>query len=331
MALEKLLAIFDRDVLYASRLMEYFKKLGWEGFEILLFTKQESLESFLEYQSVEILLYGGDNIPEDLVIDNIKHIFYLCEDLSIKRDKPQMICKYQAAENIASDILTSYTRLEDKNQGVGNGEVQFVSIFSPVSGVEKLSYAWALAKDLSNKKRVLFVYFDLLPTAFMIRSEDMGQPMSELLYYLKESKMDNSSKMKSYINYSEKLSYLSGLTHGFDLLSLSKKDIESLMETIKNHMDYELVVFYLGMYTEASMEILSYSNEVYITTCDLQYEELVVKEWERQMELIGVVISEAGYHSIKLPTAEKLAGPDPLPEKVLLGLRPMVEKLSEQI
>ena len=52
------------------------------------------------------------------------------------------------------------------------------------------------------------------------------------------------------------------------LLSLDKGDIGSFIDAIKNYMDYDLVIYYLGIYTEASMEILRLSNGVYITICD---------------------------------------------------------------
>ena len=58
------------------------------------------------------------------------------------------------------------------------------------------------------------------------------------------------------------------------------------MDDLKNHSDYETIIFYLGIHTEGSMEVLSLCNEVYIATCSLPYEELVLEEWERQMELI---------------------------------------------
>lgn len=64
--MDKLLAVFDTDILYATRLMEYLKEADWECFEILLFTRQESLFDFLKYQKIDILLYGGELLPEEL-------------------------------------------------------------------------------------------------------------------------------------------------------------------------------------------------------------------------------------------------------------------------
>ncbi len=299
--MKKLLAIFDKDLLYASRLMEYFKKTDWEDFDILLFTKPNKLCDFLKYQSVDILLYGEDNFFPELSKENIKYIFWLCTDKKSIKDKQEAINKYQAAEKIFSELLSAYTRLENNAQNNPTGNTDFISIYPPVPSAEKIAYAWSMAKELSYKKKVLFIAFELLPTALILGQESIKQSMSELLYYLKESKSDYMDKFKSYLSYSEKLSYLMGPVHGFDLLSISKEDISIFMDDIKNNSDYDTVVFYLGIYTEASMELLSRSNEIYIVTRDLPSEELVIKEWERQMELIDVSVEKLRINRVKLP------------------------------
>lgn len=305
--MERLLAVFDTDVLYASRLMEYFKKSDWDDFEILLFTRRESLVDFLKYQSVDILLYGEDTLSLELPKENIKYVFWLCRDIKSTKDKHEYIYKYQAAGKIVSDLLSSYTRLEDSHQNNPTGDMSFISVFPPVPGEEKISYAWNLAKELSSTGKVLFIALELLPTPFILRQDDTGQSMSELLYYLKESKSDYMDKFKSYLNYSERLSYLSRPLHGFDLLSLSSEDIGRFMDGLKDYTDYETVVFYLGIYTEASMEVLSRSKEIYIVTCNLPYEELVIKEWERQAELSGLPIKKLNINKVKLAKGQLLA------------------------
>lgn len=329
--MDKLLAIFDTNSLYASRLMEYLKKSDLEGFDILLFTKKESLADFIKYQEVDILLLGGDRLFEEIPKESIKYIFWLSEDKGYMKDKHDTIYKYQSAANITSEILSLYTRLEDENHNSLYGDVRFVVVYPPVPGIEKISYAWSLAKKLSKTRKVLFIAFDIFPTSCISRHEDMGQSMSELLYYLKESKSDYMDRLKSYISYSEKLSYLSGPAHGFDLLSLGNEDIIRFMEDLREHADYEIIIFYLGIYTEGSMEILSRCNEICIATCSLPYEELVVSEWERQMELIGMPIKKLRINRIKLPTAEQAAGNNPLAEDIYTAISPLASELAARI
>lgn len=300
--MKKLLAVYDTDTLYASRLMEHFRKSNWDSFEIILFTKIESLIDLLKYQMIDVLLCSQDTLFEETERENIKYIFPLCSDEKQIDEINNSIYKYQAAGKIASDIMSRYTKLEDKNYTVSNGEVMFVAFFPPVPGEEKIAYAWSMAKELSKRKKVLFIALEQLPTPNISRQEDKGQSMSELLYYLKESNIDYMNKLKSYLCYSEKLSYLTGPAHGFDLLSLSREDMGRLMDGIKEYTDYETVIIYLGIYTEASMEALSRSHEIYIVTRDLSYEELVENEWERQMELIGIQINKLNINRIKLET-----------------------------
>lgn len=302
--LEKLLAVFDTDVLYASRLLEFLKTLKWEGFEIMLFTKEESLLDFLKYQSVEILLYGGESSPEDLPKDNIKYIIWLSADMRQGKNKQEIIYKYQSAQKIGTELLSQYTRLEDVNQQSEFGEANLITVFSPIPGEEKISYAWSMAKELSNRRKVLFVSFEQLPTGFVIQGENSKPSMSEFLYYLKESNIDHMEQLKAYINYWERLSYLSGPSHGFDLLSISREDVSRLLEEIKNCKEYQQIIFYLGIYTEASMEILSSSDEVYIAIRDGPYEERIEKEWERQMGLTGIKVEQLNHHIVKLPVLD---------------------------
>lgn len=329
--MDKLLAVFDTDILYATRLMEYLKEADWECFEILLFTRQESLFDFLKYQKIDILLYGGELLPEELPKNKIKYIFRLCKDRRLTKDKEEIIFKYQAASKIASDIISRYTRLEDKANKKVYDDMRFISIFAPVPGAEKISYSWSLAKILSNTRKVLFVSFEQLPTVFMTNKENTGQTMSELLYYLKENNSNHIINFRPYINYSEKLSYLSEPSHGFDLLSINREDISKLMDKIKEDKDYELVIFYLGIYTEASMFVLSHSHEVCIVSCDLPYEELVIIEWERQMKLAGTEVKQLNHHRIKLPTVEQAIGQDLLPEHIQSLLKPMAEEVAAKI
>lgn len=295
------MAIFDTDVLYATRLMEYFKKSEVKGFDVLLFTKKEFLVEFLEYQAVEILLYGGEDLSKVQQCNNIKYLFLLCANRRLPKDNFSLIYKFQPASKIGSDVLSLYTRLEDCQNETAYGDVRLISVFSPVPNVEKMSFSWSLAKNISERGKVLFIPFELLPSAYTIPREEGGQSLSEFLYYLKESKTDPIDKMKSYLSYSEKLSYLSGLTHGFDLLSISKEDMCRFIDGIREHKDYEMVIFYLGIYTEAAMEVLKRSDEVCIIISEGNYEDLVLSEWERQIEILGCPIHELKHHLLRIP------------------------------
>lgn len=326
--MKKILALYDEDSIYAARLMEYVKKQGWEDFDILLFTRQESLKDFLNYQPVEILLYGNKVFSEEILKNNIKYIFYLCEDQKLSQNE-QYIFKYQPAGKITSEIISAYTKLKDNNEGTVFNHVRVISVFSPVNGAEKVSFAWLLAKELSKNKKVLFISLDMLPVDFMTLGNNNKYAMSEFLYYLKESRTNNIVKLKSYLNYSERLSYLSGIAHGFDLLSFSKEEADRLIQDIRVSGEYEDVIFYLGLYTEATMEIMQRSDQIYLAFCKLPYEEQAVKEWKRQMELMDVLQNQPSIQKIVLPPSDMMGSLNGFPENIFTLIRPLAAEVTE--
>ena len=328
--MKKILALYDSDVHYVTKLMEYLKNMKWEDFDILLFTRQESLADFIKYQPVEILLIGSDSLPDEMLNKNIKYIIHLSENQNDSQRQHRQIYKYRSAGEIASDIISCYTKLEDINESRYFEDILFISVFSPVAGAEKISFAWSFAKELSFRRKTLFIPMDLFPVNITAKVEQSSYAMSEYLYYLKENRPDIISQLKTYLNYSEKLSYLSGVSHGFDLLSLSKEETERFIKKLKEHKDYEAVIFYLGLYTEASMEILRQSDKAYLAYCNLPYEELVIKEWTRQIDLMGIA-EEINCQKIILPAGGTLAGQNKDPEYIFNAVRPYGKEAAEQI
>jgi len=328
--MKKILALYDSDVQYAGKLMEYLKNLKWEDFDILLFTRQESLADFIKYQPVEILLIGTDSLPDEMLNKNIKYIIHLTETQKDSQSQQCQIYKYRSAGNIASDIVSCYTKLEDSNEKRAFKDVMIISVFSPVAGAEKISFAWSLAKELSHKRKTLFINLDMFPVNIAAKSEQAAYALSEYLYYFKENRPDMIEKLKEYLNYSERLSYLSGLAHGFDLLSISKEETEKFIKELKDHKEYETVVFYLGLYTEASMEILRQSDKAYLAYCNLPYEELVIKEWTRQIDLMGIA-GEINCQKIILPAGGTLAGQNKDPEYIFNAVRLYGKEAAEQV
>jgi len=296
----KLLAVFDTDVLYASRLMEYLRKSDRCDFEVLLFTRMDILIDFLKHQTVEILLLGGEKLADDFPDGNIGHVFILCDDKRLMREREEAIFKYQAADRVCSEILSRYTKLEDGRYSNCNGKVRFVAYFSPIPGGDKISHAWAQAKKMSESSKTLFINLEMLPASGFLKQEDESRSMSELLYYLKEGKPEYINRLKDCLEYSEKMAFLRKPVHGFDLLSLNREDMKRFMEDIENLADYEIVVFYLGMYSEASMEVLKHCDEINVIISDISYEEDVYEEWRRQMSLIGMDMEKNKLNRVKL-------------------------------
>jgi hypothetical protein len=186
------------------------------------------------------------------------------------------------------EIISTYAR-EENESGIEHNiqGTRIISVISPIPSMVKLLFAWSISVRLSERNKVLIVPLDLLPIQLLSFMDYTSQSLSEFIYYLKENP-NIIKKMKSLLSYNGNLSYLTGITHGFDVLSLTKEDICKWVEALKNHSDYQTVVFYLGCYTDSIVELIKQSHSVIIPTTGTSYENAMLKEWEQQMDRMGV-------------------------------------------
>jgi hypothetical protein len=290
----KVMAIYASDAIYATRMMEFLKKRTDMDFEVAVFTKTESLEAYSGMGKIEILLLADEISDSDRKEYNSKYIYQLLEDPkqhSVK-DIPG-IFKYQSAQKILEEVILDYNQKEMNIEGVQNRKYANMIAVVPVIGTRsKLSFAWSLAFLLSERKKVLLIVLDLLPVSVLSEEDVPVHALSELIYYIKENNPSIILKMKDLIKTHGKLSSLTGLTHGWDLLSVTREDMNKWMEALKLHTDFDTVVFYLGYYADSMQEVLCQSNTVFISNQEDSYEKKTVTEWERQMQLAGISLEQ---------------------------------------
>lgn len=301
--MEKIFALFDSDVFYATRFIEYFKRNNEYGFEVSAFTKQETLEDFLKQHNIEILLVDGQINTKNLDQHNIRYIYRLTElPCMIKDNNLPEIYKYQSAKTLMNEIMVNYIEKESKSSLTSEASIKtnIISIFAPIPSMEKIFFAWSVSSLLSEHERVLFVLLDPLPIQVFVPSEPSSRSLTEFIYYLKE-RVNINERMAELTSRKDSLSYMAGIYHGADIISLNSEDIQTWVGELKNHPGYDKVVFYLGFYTDAMIELMKLSDTVLVPTLGSSYENDSLKEWERQMNQIGINIRQDKFQRIELP------------------------------
>lgn len=299
--MKKILAIYDSDVFYATRFMEYFRNKSDFEFEISAFTLQDSLLTYLKHRRVEILVLGKPVPIEGTAKDNIRYIYQLSEErIPVQNEEHPTIFRYQRAQSVMDELMADYMKRNDEIEvGVNHKAMDIITVFSPKAGIEELSYAWSGAFLLSKRKKVLFIPLELIPAHSLSFLEASKQNLSEFIYYLKE-KTEIIAKMKSLLSYHGNLSFLSGSEHGFDLLALNREDIRKWISELRHHSDYQMVIFFIDHYNDAAVELMHLSNSVMITTDQSAYQNRVLKEWEGQMQRLGYPMEPDKYRRIIL-------------------------------
>jgi hypothetical protein len=303
--MEKILAIYDSDSVYATRFMEFFRNRNDLDFEISAFTKMEFLEEFVKKHKIEILLLGEGIAPEEIPGDAAKYIYMFTEQPVSGEDSGcKRIFKYQPAPHIMSDIISDYNKTESMStKKPHSGKLTVISFFAPVPDISKLLFSRAVAGVLSETKKVLFIPLDSLPVSVLPVEDSTNHGLSEFIYFLKENHPSLMNKMVSLLHYNGNLSYLSGLTHGLDLFSISRDEILKWIDEL-NNTDYDVVIFYFSYYSDSVVEAMNHSDFVFTVINDRPYERAVIKEWERQMEFIGINVKQDKFHEAFLPEVD---------------------------
>jgi hypothetical protein len=302
---EKVLALYDSDLFYVTRFMEYMNSRKVCDFRFIAFTRKESLEEYLSLHSIEILLRGEHN-AEELPHQNVRYTYLLS-------DRPQdgaendlhRIFKYQSANRIINEIITDYNGKECLLSMTGNSkQTKIFSIFAPIPGAEKLSFAWSISSLLSEKNNTLLVLLDPLPVPILADMDYSRQCLTEFIYYLKEGSV--IEKMRSLSQQSGRLFFLSGILHGADIISLTGEDMQKWIDELRTSSDFVNVVFYLGCYTEATIELMKISDSGLVVSLDNYYETSVIREWEQQMNRSAVKDITEKIRQVKLHNQEPL-------------------------
>lgn len=296
------MAVLDFDSLYATRFMEYIKNRKEYDFDIMVFTNLDKLEEFVHVNMLDVLLSGEGFDLAQLPIDHIKAIYVLSEVTGISCVSGfSAVFKYRQIKDIMSEIRSDYYRRRCETDIIRDKvELNIISIYSPYPDAIKYNFAWSYALNICERRKVLFIPLQLFYIPVVPEFNDSAQALSDFIYYLKENNSNSITKMKPLLQFYGTLSYLNGFSHGFDVLSLNKEDIEKWLGELKENTDYETIIFYTGLYSEAVMEIIKQSNEVFLPLTDNAYEKAVIKDWERQMEFIGVKIQQDKFRKIKL-------------------------------
>jgi hypothetical protein len=278
--------------------MEYFQnKQGFE-WEVVAFTKKEKLADYLQGHHIELLLAGCWEEIEKLPTDLVNYYYQLTEERQEPSPEQNRIYRYQSVERVMEQMLSDYMRRQDEICAkVNPNQMNIITVFSTVPGGQDASFAWSIGFQLARQRKALLLPLEIFSLKQFDFIDQTRQGLSEFIYYLKENS-NSIQRWKELLNYCNNLGYLAGTSHGFDVLALNREDIHRWVELLRNSSDYQNVIFYLGFYQEAGMELLRLSDRVIVISGQSHYEQEVYKEWERQMGCIGIDLQQPKFINV---------------------------------
>lgn len=280
------LAVCDSETEYAYQLVDYLSNKKGFPFQVQLFTSEKTLKEYAKDHPISVALIAGEDYSGEIKENFIDHIFLLGEDRDIKVSGLKSFYKYQSAEQLIKELLDWIAREGVLGRTTMNGkELKLIGVYSPVGKCLKTSFSFVLGQILSKKHKVLYLNMESYSGLGKLLQKDFSTDMSELIYYLQNSKEKFIYRLGGMTTRAGELDVLPPFDSFLDFVSVSQEEWITLFREIEKGSDYEYLILDLSDAVQGLFDILRLCDVVYTLSREdgfamakiAQYEEVLKK------------------------------------------------------
>lgn len=259
---------------YAEHLLSILVKRFGMRFQFHFFSNVKKIEQFAEKAEIEILLIAEDCVSEIRGNVKAKKKFILSE--SMKKEEKQgetTIFRYQSANEILKIIQSGIgeeeakaahkpqKKTEEKYDAVQSDftapkrkigirdepeESGLIGIYSPIHRIGKTEFALCLGEKISEKVPTLYINMEGYSGNDFYFKGEKNQDLGDLLYYLKQERIDYGLKASLMTGQYKQLDYIMPISNENDLREVTKKEWIYFLDTIMDQCIYKAVILDLG-------------------------------------------------------------------------------------
>jgi cellulose biosynthesis protein BcsQ len=290
------LVLADIDERYIDSLSKFIRGSFTNKFNANVFTQKDALIKFLESAAgkIDILMLSPGLFCEEIDKLKPKTTIFL-SDSSGPQEFNGIACinKFQAGDTIMGAILEIYSSLNVNAGSIvkGSKTTSLISVFSPVGGSGKTTISMALSVMLASEG-MKTLYLNLETTnsmPFFIKNLNTGKGMSNLLFYLKESKKNLSIKIDTLKSFDNILgiSYFNPVDCCLEMDELTEFDIGTLLFELKEIKQFDVLVVDLdSAVNRRNMAVLNNSGVVVMPVLQDELSLFKIRLFEKELEKI---------------------------------------------
>lgn len=281
-----ILAVCDSETEYAYQLVDYFSNKKGFPFQIQLFTSNKTLKEYSTSHPISVALIAEKDFSEEITDFPIDHLLILGEDMGNVQKDLKVLYKYQSSEQIIRELLDWIAGEGILGRTTVNSkELKLIGVYSPIGKCLKTSFSFVLGQLLSKKHKVLYLNLESYSGLGKLLQKDFSSDMSELIYYLQNSKEKFIYRMGSMTERAGELDILPPFDSFLDFVSVSRDEWINLFREIERGSDYEYLILDLSDAVQGLFDILRLCDVVYTLSREdgfamakiAQYEEVLKK------------------------------------------------------
>ena len=258
------MAVCDSETEYAYQLVDYLSNKKGFPFQVQLFTSEKTLKEYAGNYPVSVVLIAQKDYRGEIEKGIADHIFLLEEEKNTEITGLKGFYKYQSAEQLIKELLDWVAREGILGRTITDGkELKLIGVYSPVGKCLKTSFSIVLGQILSKKHKVLYLNMESYSGLGKLLQKDFSTDMSELIYYLQNSKEKFIYRMGSMITQVGELNVLPPFDSFLDFTSVTREEWICLFQEIERGSDYEYLILDLSDAVQGLFDILRLCDVVY--------------------------------------------------------------------
>ena len=260
------LLIYDKEINYACKLMEYLNQKQDFLLQAKVFTNFMDLKEHLEENKTDILLIGEEMDREQLDIKQIGHIVLLTEHSIVKEaGEYPFLYKFQSMEQIMKELIIYYGELGIcivKKVIPKEKDIKLIGVCSAFGGCGKTLFSLAMGQEFAKYKKVLYVGMEAISS---FREEGIGKGnLSDLLYFIKEKKEGSLQGVERIVEKRGELDCIFSPDYYEDLNTIKEEDMIFFLREIEKTLLYDIVIFDIGFWNEVTFSWLEQMDFIYV-------------------------------------------------------------------
>ncbi len=295
--------ICDRQGEYSENLLKVLRDSFPGDYQFHIFYDIGKLRSFAGKNRTEILLISSEFTEEERSCIAAERKFLLTET----RDEPglpeeMVLFRYQSSDSMIKEMCNPGISRKKKPRIRNEPSIKgIVGIYSPVHRVGKTKFALHLGEQLAEKKPVLYLNMEGYSGEDLYFSDNPGQDLGTLLYYVKQNLDNPGLKISTMTGQIGKMDYIMPMENEYDLRQVKKEEWMELLDILQEECIYEIIILDLGDCLDGLYDILRRCSRVYTHYIEEDASIAKLEQYEHNLKA-------AGYGEILARTVKKRSG-----------------------
>ena len=296
--MENYIGIYDRDPVYARRLMEGIVKRMGESHLTVEFTKAENVALFTKKHYLRTLLIAWDEFTPDMKGINVGEVIGLCEERPSKEEAAaageagvRLIYKYRTL----TELLLEIRGRDDPSLGIN--EKKSIAVYSPVHRCGATLFSVALSRIMGERVPTLLISLEEYSPLKTYFCPDSEGSVADAVYYNTQGFL--KEKEREIVASAGRFDFLCPPELPEDIKSLSGEEINSLVRYFLEESGYAAVIVDMGSLIPA--DALACFDKVMIPVLEGRGEEEKLRAFYRHLSTAG--ISLQSHEEVRPPFA----------------------------